>query len=126
MSTRLEKLQKKQAQIKAQIQRALAVERAAEKKENTRRKFLIGDAVLAQMKSGELAEFDLSSVLDRFLTQPNDRALFGLEPLPIASVEKENTDSRVDLSKLPSIAPPAKIKTRAKKSSAAKKKPNVA
>lgn len=138
MPTRLEKLQTQQAQLKAQIQQVLAAERTVEKKKETRRKFLIGDAVLAQVRSGELTGFDLSSVMDRFLAYPNDRALFGLEPLPIDTIDREMVDQEsgdieVDINKQknglvadpsnpPNTSPTANTKARAKKGSAAKKK----
>lgn len=131
MSTRLEQLRKKQDQVKAQIQQVLAAEKAAEKKRKTRRRFLLGDAVITQVMSGELADFDLYAVMDRFLVQPDDRALFRLEPLPIDRVDSETADQEsgdieadadtqknmfvAEPSDLPSISSTAKTRARAKK-----------
>ena len=47
---RLKALEQKQAQIKAQIQALKARDNAKERKDDTRRKVLLGGFVLAQMK----------------------------------------------------------------------------
>ena len=78
MATRLEKLLKKEQQLKAQIQQAQAIERTKQKKQDTRRKFLVGAAILAQVESGEFEQENLLTILDAFLTRPSERELFGL------------------------------------------------
>ena len=79
MATKLEKLLQKEAQLKAQIQQAKAAERTLEKKRDTRRKILIGAAVMARVESGLWPKADLLEMMDGFLTRPNERDLFGLD-----------------------------------------------
>jgi hypothetical protein len=79
MPTKLELLLEKEAQLKAQIQLAKAAERTLEKKRDTRRKILIGAAVLAKVERGEWPKQDLNLMMDGFLTRPHERALFDLE-----------------------------------------------
>ncbi|MEL6940378.1 MAG: hypothetical protein AAFO84_14425 [Cyanobacteria bacterium J06598_1] len=79
MSAKLERLLEKEAQLKAQIQQAKAAERTLEKKRDTRRKILIGAAVMARVEHGEWPKNDLLAMMDGFLTRPNERDLFGLD-----------------------------------------------
>ena len=79
MPSKLELLLEKEAQLKAQIQQAKAAERTLEKKKDTRRKILIGAAVMARVNNGEWPQHDLLMMMDGFLTRPNERELFGLE-----------------------------------------------
>ena len=94
MTTKLDKLLQKEAQIKAQIQQAKAAERTLEKKRDTRRKILIGAAVMARVDSGRWPKADLLEMMDGFLTRPNERELFELddEAEPVAQkTEKKKT-----------------------------------
>ncbi|EDX82371.1 hypothetical protein S7335_817 [Synechococcus sp. PCC 7335] len=79
MTTKLERLLEKEAQLKAQIQQAKAAERTLEKKRDTRRKILVGAAVMARVESGRWPKEDLLSMMDGFLSRPNERELFGLD-----------------------------------------------
>jgi hypothetical protein len=79
MPTRLELLLEKEAQLKAQIQQAKAAERTLEKKRDTRRKILVGAAVLAKVERGEWPQQDLNLMMDGFLSRPLERELFGLD-----------------------------------------------
>ena len=79
MTTKLEKLLQKEAQLKAQIQDAKARERTLEKKRDTRRKILVGAAVMAQVEHGDWPERDLKMMMDGFLTRESERELFGLD-----------------------------------------------
>ena len=78
MTTKLERLLEKEAQLKAQIQQAKAAERTLEKKRDTRRKILVGAAVMARVDSGRWPKEDLLEMMDGFLSRPNERELFGL------------------------------------------------
>jgi hypothetical protein len=81
---RLKALEEKQAQIRAQIQAIKARESSQERKDETRRKVLIGGFVLAQMKKDGIGYpiMSYSSVLFvDTLTRDSDRVLFGLPPL---------------------------------------------
>ena len=77
--TKLERLLEKEAQLKAQIQQAKAAERTLEKKRDTRRKVLIGAAVMALVESGRWPQENLLEMMDGFLTRPNERELFDLD-----------------------------------------------
>ena len=79
MDTKLDKLLHKEAQLKAQIQLAKAAERTLEKKRDTRRKILIGAAVMARVDSERWPKADLLEMMDGFLTRPNERDLFDLD-----------------------------------------------
>lgn len=81
-TTRLAKLEERRKQIDAQIQQIKAREQQQERKRDTRRKVLIGAAVLEQVKSGRWPEERLHTMMDEFLTQDWDRQLFGLPPKP--------------------------------------------
>lgn len=67
---RIEALQKQKAAEMARI-------RTQAKKDDTRRKILVGACILEEAESqGTMPE--LLKKMDRFLTRPNDRVLFGL------------------------------------------------
>lgn len=82
---RLEALAKKQAQIKAQIQAIKARDTAQERKDDTRRKVLIGGVVQKLVKDGKLQKAQLDSWLNAVLTADRDRALFGMAAKPALS-----------------------------------------
>lgn len=71
MATRLELLLRKESQLKAQIQQVQAAEKTRERKQNTRRKVLIGEAVMARLQNGEWSQQELLTMMDGFLTRPN-------------------------------------------------------
>lgn len=78
MAKELDKLLEKQKQLAAQIQAIKAREKEADRKLDTRRKILIGGAVLAMVKRGDWPQDKLNSMLDREVHAEKDRALFGL------------------------------------------------
>ena len=79
---RLKALEQKQAQIKAQIQALKARDTAQERKDDTRRKVLLGALVLHRLENGKDEEFSrrlgewLKRELPDFLTRPGDKELF--------------------------------------------------
>lgn len=75
LESRLKGLRAKQQRITAR-QRALETRR--NRKEDTRRKILIGAVVMARVEQGRFPEADLRAWLDEVLTRPDDRALFEL------------------------------------------------
>lgn len=75
LEARLKNLKAEQQRIAAR-QRALEVKRA--RKEDTRRKILIGAIVMARIEQGRFQEADLRAWLDEALTRPDDRSLFEL------------------------------------------------
>lgn len=79
---RIATLEAKLKQEKARKQLIEARKRAAESKlkrsQDTRRKILIGAAILAKVERDEWPEAKLLALLDATLTRADDRALFGL------------------------------------------------
>ena len=78
MSKRLEELLKKREQLNAQIHQARARESAQSRKEDTRRKILLGALMMQMMERGELERDKILKKLDDFLTRDLDRKLFDL------------------------------------------------
>ena len=82
---RIEALEIKLKQEKAKKQQIEARKRAAESKAkrsiDTRRKILVGAAILAKVERGEWPQDKLLAMLDASLTRADDRALFDL-PAP--------------------------------------------
>lgn len=79
---RIESLEQRLKQLKARQQRALARSRTVAnrtvRREDTRRKVLVGAVVLARVEQGLLQESVLRDWLDPVLTRPEDRELFKL------------------------------------------------
>jgi hypothetical protein len=75
-SSRLEKLKERKAKLEAEIAKAEAVERKAARAKDTRRKILIGAAILAEAEAEPEMMQILRGILDRRLTQERDRVLF--------------------------------------------------
>lgn len=79
MTTKLEQLKKKQEQLRLQIQKEQQKETAKKRKEDTRKKILIGAMVLEGMKNSEEYEQKILKNLDQYLTKERDRKLFELK-----------------------------------------------
>ena len=77
---KLAALTAKRDQINAQIQALKAKEQAQKRKEDTRRKVLIGAVVLKMLKTGEMSQERLTAMLDKNLDSDQDRMLFDLSP----------------------------------------------
>lgn len=75
---KLRKLEERQSQLKAKIQKIKAREATEERKLDTRKKVVLGAVLLEMVKSGEWSEEKLHGLLDRKLTRTRDRELFGL------------------------------------------------
>jgi molecular chaperone GrpE (heat shock protein) len=84
LDERISGLESKLKQLKARQQRidarARALEKRRERKDDTRRKILVGATVLARVDRDELDHADLTAWLDAHLTRDDDRALFDLPP----------------------------------------------
>jgi hypothetical protein len=76
LERRLRQLKAKQQRIEAR-QRSLSSRRA--RRDDTRRKILVGAIVLAKVDQGVLQESVLRGWLEGALTRADDRALFGLK-----------------------------------------------
>lgn len=80
MSKRLDELLKKREQLNAQIQQVRAREAGQRRKEETRKKILLGALVMEMMERGELDRAKIRKKLDGFLRREGDRLLFNLPP----------------------------------------------
>ena len=76
MSKKLDDLLKKREQLNAQIQKERNKHSQQKRKEDTRRKILLGALMMDLMKKGELEEKKIMKRLDGFLTKQIDRKLF--------------------------------------------------
>jgi hypothetical protein len=83
MSSNLKKLRERQAQLTAQIRSLEARERQQQRKNDTRRKVIVGAFTLHHMeKNPESAVTKtLMRLLDEYVTRPNERLLLGLPPV---------------------------------------------
>lgn len=78
LEDRLKQLKAKQHQVDT---RRRTLESRKSRKEDTRRKILLGAIVLARMERGEISESTVRQWLSAALTRPDDRALFNLPPI---------------------------------------------
>ncbi len=78
MGKKLDELLKKREQLNAQIQKERNKQIEQQRKEDTRRKILLGALMMEMMKKGELDEKKIMKKLDGFLTLDIDRKLFNL------------------------------------------------
>ena len=78
MASKLEQLLKKQEELKAQIRKEKNKLSQAQRKQDTRRKILLGALMIDMMKKGELDEKKILKQLDGFLSRDTDRQLFDL------------------------------------------------
>lgn len=85
---KLDTLTEKRDQLNAQIQAVRAREQAQKRKDDTRRKVLIGGVVLKMLKTGEMPQERLNQILDKHLDSERDRTLFGL---PAKSKTEQST-----------------------------------
>ena len=93
-------LEIKLKQAKARKQKIEAQKRAAERKversQDTRRKILVGAAILGKVEREEWPKDKLLAMLDATLTRTDDRALFDLPELPEKPLKKTSTEPRGD------------------------------
>lgn len=76
--SQLEKLKAQRAKIEARIQAAESRTKQAHRKQDTRRKILVGSYYLDQaQKENKLA--DINKLMDDYLTRDSDRKLFELD-----------------------------------------------
>ncbi len=92
MSKKLEKLLQKREELNAEIQKARARKTAQKRKEDTRRKILLGALVIEMMNRGELDDGVIMKRLEGFLTRDIDRKLFDFPLLGDDKVEKDSTE----------------------------------
>lgn len=74
-TTRLEKLQQRQAKLAAEIAREQKAARERERAQDTRRKILVGAAILSELEAEPHLRGMVQAILKRRLTQERDRDL---------------------------------------------------
>ena len=86
LDERISSLEQRLGELRARRQREDQRKRTFEsrkaRKEDTRRKILVGALVLARVQQGRFSEGELKRWLDEALTREDDRKLFGLSVLP--------------------------------------------
>lgn len=81
MSTaKLDKLLERQKQIQEQIKQVKVKESAKKRKDETRRKILVGAAILEEIEAGGFSEEELHRILHARLKRVSDRELFCTVP----------------------------------------------
>mgnify|MGYP000356661164 FL=1 len=76
--SKLDQLTKKREELNARIQVLKAKENQKKRKEDTKRKILIGSVVMKMLKTGEMPQERLNQLLDKHLEKKADRKLFDL------------------------------------------------
>jgi hypothetical protein len=76
-----EKIRQLKARKTVILARARSVKKAQERKNDTRRKILLGAYLLNKMESDAVFSLLTNAELSVFLTENRDRELFGLQPL---------------------------------------------
>tara|TARA_R110002126_G_scaffold185894_3_gene334552 strand:+ start:219 stop:491 length:273 start_codon:yes stop_codon:yes gene_type:complete len=79
---RLAELKAAQDKIKAKIQQEQAKLRSKKRKDDTRRKIIIGAAVIAQAEQDEGFRSQLDQIVDGHTTRDIDRQFLGLQTRP--------------------------------------------
>ncbi len=79
MGTTLAQLKQRKIKLEKRIQKMTAAEKYRERKQETRRKILVGSYYLDQAKQRG-TETALVDILAGYLTRETDRTLFGLPP----------------------------------------------
>ena len=79
---RLQALLEQRAEIDARLERLRSQDAMKRRKEDTRKKILLGAVLLKELgQNDELRELVMGQLLPRELKAPRDRAVFGLPPL---------------------------------------------
>jgi hypothetical protein len=79
MSEKLDKLKARQEQIKAQIQKEVQRDSTKKRKEETRKKILIGSMMLNEINKNKEIEREISQKLNIYLKNKRDRRLFNFD-----------------------------------------------
>lgn len=74
----IEKLKAKKRQLEERIKRVEALEKTKKRKEDTRRKIIIGGAVMAEATENAKARKYLFEILEKRVIKPTDRVLLEL------------------------------------------------
>ncbi len=93
MTKKLDKLLEQREKINARIQKARARETAQKRKEDTRRKILLGALMIEMMDKGELDDGVIMKRLEGFLTRDIDRKLFDFAVQGDGKKESNSTET---------------------------------
>ena len=77
---KLELIDEKIAKLKAEASRIKGRASKQKRKDDTRRKILIGAYMIEQIEKGKYSKEKLSAAMNGFLSRENDRTLFNLSP----------------------------------------------
>ena len=77
---RISELEKQRDQINARLQKERAKISAQKRKDDTRRKIIVGAALLTHAEHDTSVKAQLWRILDQHVTHPQDRTLLGLQP----------------------------------------------
>lgn len=93
---KVERLREQRDKLNSQIRQMEAHEVNRKRRDDTRRKVLIGAAIMARVQNQKdgWTEDKLLAMMDNFLSRPRERDLFGLEPLTTQSTEKAQNGSQ--------------------------------
>lgn len=78
----VEKLKEQKRQLEARIKKIESLEKSKKRKEDTRRKIIIGGAMLAYAAGDPSRKEKLYKILGQFITNPKDRDVVGLSVVP--------------------------------------------
>lgn len=78
----VEKLKEQKRQLEARIKKIESLERSKKRKEDTRRKIIIGGAMLAYAAGSPSSKEKLYKILDKLVINLKDRELVGLSAAP--------------------------------------------
>ena len=78
MASELERLQERKAALDRRIKELRTQESRKKRKEDARRKILIGGAILSAVEKGVISEEHLTRLLDDHITNEKDRRFLGL------------------------------------------------
>jgi large subunit ribosomal protein L7/L12 len=97
MIKKIEEVKKKRDQYNAKLQQLETRMNEKRKKEDTRRKILVGAFVLDKLDKGDAISINsdesLSAEMDQFLTRKSDRAMFGLKTQEADTTETESLEA---------------------------------
>lgn len=91
--SKVDRLREERDKLNSQIRQMEAQELNRKRRDDTRRKVLIGAAIMARVNNqkNDWSEDRLLAMMDNFLTRPKERDLFGLEPLSKPQGEAAST-----------------------------------
>ena len=91
--SQLEKLIQQKMQLDERIKLAKTKSNMKVRKQETRRKILVGAAILAAIEAGRVKKDSIIKLVDEFVTRDKDREFFGLEKRDGQEVVEANTAS---------------------------------